>query len=696
MSLKALIWTGVALSLLFICGLSVQGGGLLAFLAFLAFGGCCVWYFVAEDKKKKLRQALTQPQAPATAATDTPSVQTIAVEPVEQPQIEQPAISEPVAQPQEKAVVPVQQQAVAVVPVGGAALIGREVETGNEVSISQAARLQGLYIIGVKGTGKSTFIANLIAEDMKHGLGLCLLDPHGDLTKDVLARVPDNREEDVILLDLMDSSYPFGLNVFECPDPSNLEQVALTASFVMHIFEKVWDVGTSTPQLAQVLRNVTFTLIQNPGTTLAELPLLLQDDNVRNKLVGNVANTQVKLFWTTYNRLRPGEQLERSSSTLNKADAFLTQPIIANIVGQSHTTIDFRKIMDEGKIVLVQLTPQLEDLSRLVGAVFIGQLLMAAMSRKDISAGERKQFNLYADEYQRFATEDFATLLSEARKFGVATTIAHQYLDQLDEKNRGASVNAANLVAFRVSGQDAALLAREFDATPEESLEVRVEPVRVPARDVVWQLMRKGHRDKDVTDFVNRWLAPAQETWDNRENVIQIKQKESWIALDEFLKRSDFPDAMNTLNELLFECQSQERYNFNLPPRMTHALMLINGLSEGIEKLVKFKPSGSSTVYVLGLSQQPPSLFTSSPEFDTLCKWDVTREQINLIKNHVCNKNAKKEEKYDLCVNFILHLFAVMRVLADDPILVDTGQYREVRDKSRPYADVQNEFSSAD
>jgi hypothetical protein len=198
-----------------------------------------------------------------------------------------PAISEPVAQPQTKAVMPVQKQAVAV--PAQPAIIGREIETGSEVSISQAARLQGLYIIGVNGTGKSTFISNLIAQDMEQGLGVCLLDPHGDLTKDVLARVPDNRVEDVILLDLMDSSYPFGLNVFECPDPSNLEQVSQTASFVMHVFEKVWDVGTATPQLAQVLRNVTFTLIQNPGTTLAELPLLLQDEQVRNKLVATIS-----------------------------------------------------------------------------------------------------------------------------------------------------------------------------------------------------------------------------------------------------------------------------------------------------------------------------------------------------------------------------------------------------------------------
>src|SRR5947199_3996889 len=150
---------------------------------------------------------------------------------------------------------------------------------------------------------------------------------------------------------------------------------------------------------------------------------------------------------------------------------------MANIVGQSKTALNCREVMDKGKILLVQLNPRLEDISNLIGSVIIGQILNAALSRKDVVESERKQFSLYADEYQRFATEDFAILLSEARKFGIATTIAHQYLDQLDEHNRGASVNAANLVVFRVSGQDAEELAKEFDATPPKPEIIGQRPI---------------------------------------------------------------------------------------------------------------------------------------------------------------------------------------------------------------------------
>src|SRR5260370_33276858 len=155
-------------------------------------------------------------------------------------------------------------------------IIGKDIATNNFVQISEEARRQGLYIVGANGTGKSTLISHLIVQDVMHGLGICLLDPHGDLTKDVLTHLPPGREQDVILLDLSQSAYPFGLNLFSCPDPTDIEQVALTASFVMHVFEKVWDVGAHTPQMAQVLRNVTITLIQDPGTTIAEIPLLLQ------------------------------------------------------------------------------------------------------------------------------------------------------------------------------------------------------------------------------------------------------------------------------------------------------------------------------------------------------------------------------------------------------------------------------------
>ena len=441
-------------------------------------------------------------------------------------------------------------------------VLGTDRDSGQKMVLSQYTRRQGLYMIGVNGTGKSTLIANLIAQDMEQGLGLCLLDPQGDLTNDVLAQVPEQRVQDVILLDLKDSEYPFGLNMFSCPAPDDLEQVALTASFVMHVFEKVWQVGTQTPLLAQVLRNVTFTLIQNPGTTLNDIPLLLQDQPTREKLVGNVKNSQVRLFWQSYDELKAHDQMGQICSMLKKVDVFLTQSSIANIVGQSTTTLDFRTIMDERKILLVQLDPSSEDISSLVGAVIIGQLLNAAMSRKDLAEFQRKQFNLYVDEYERFATENFATLLSEARKFGIATTVAHQFLDQLDEKNRRASVNAANLVVFRAIERDAEELAKELDATPSPSPVVLGErPRRVPASNSVKYLLKYGHPDASVAEFTTRYLVPAKRL----EQRVFTGNKEGRASKN--MRTVGIPH----LNRFLYQVMDEKNASLPIPEEITRA-----------------------------------------------------------------------------------------------------------------------------
>jgi hypothetical protein len=482
-------------------------------------------------------------------------------------------------------------------------ILGISQESDRPIPLSQVARRQGAYIIGVNGTGKSTLIANLIVQDMEQGLGLCLLDPHGDLTRDVLSRVPEDRLGDVLLLDIQDSEYPFGLNLFQCSDNQDTNEVATTAGLVMHVFEKVWGVGTETPQLAQVLRNVTFTLIQNPGTTFNEIPLLLQDETVRGKLTGNITNNQVKLFWTTYNKLRPVDQLERTSSTLNKVDAFLTQPIIANIVGQSQTTLDFRQIMDEGKILLVQLAPQLEDISTLVGSVIIGQLLSAALSRKDIPEEERKQFNLYADEYQRFATEDFATLLSEARKFGIATTIAHQTRSQLDLANKGASLNAAIKIVFRVTGEDGKELAREFERTPDVVL-IGDEPVRAPSQEACKHLLEKGHPNPQAMAF-NRMLMILQEFAGikiDRNLYTSSDGSMVWRARRDYAKNVHLHDSVKVCIRMLNEYFAvvQTTGNPNIPPPPL-ALDTIDRLMRHLKGNLDYLSMLNETVEVLAV-----------------------------------------------------------------------------------------------
>jgi hypothetical protein len=371
-------------------------------------------------------------------------------------------------------------------------VIGIDIQTGQRVEVPQASRRQGTYIIGANGTGKTGLIENLIIQDIQQGLGVCLLDPHGDLTLAVLSRLPDTREKDVIYLDIADEDYPFGVNLFACDDLGSIKAVQYVVDQVMHIFDKLFDVDRSTPLLAEYLRNCTHTLVVNPGFTMADIPLLLLDEHCRRRLVTQVTDPDVRLFWRGYDQMKASEQREEAASTLRRVREFL-QPLSRNIVGQSKTTIDLSSVMDERKILLVKLDARLPSVTSLIGSVLIALFLNAAYSRADTEIKKRKQFNIYADEFQRFATEDFATLLTEARKFGIAPTIAHQMRDQLDPHNKGATLNVANVVVFKISGKDAEEVAGEFDSTPPPPEVIGQRPILSPKRDVVDHLVKTGH-----------------------------------------------------------------------------------------------------------------------------------------------------------------------------------------------------------
>jgi hypothetical protein len=371
--------------------------------------------------------------------------------------------------------------------------LGTDIQTGSSVELPKASRVQGLYIIGANGTGKSTLIENLIIQDIDQELGLCLLDPHGDLIKAILSRMK-KRLEDVILLDIADEDHPFGLNLYQCDNPQSPKAVQYVVNQAMHVFERLYGITRGTPQMLYYLRNCTYTIIANPGHTMAEIPLLLHDAVFRKKLVANVRESRVQRFWNIYENMSSNHRYEETASIINKLDEFL-QPLLLNIIGQAKTTINMREIMDERKILLVKLDARLEDMTSLIGSALIAQILNAAYSRTDTPTQKRKQFNVYADEFQWFATKDFATLLTEARKFGIATTIAHQTRQQIDEANRQNSLQAANLIMFRCTAPDAKELAGSFDCTPP------------PGEPIYEKIMRQATK----TEYKVWWEPPEAE-----------------------------------------------------------------------------------------------------------------------------------------------------------------------------------------
>lgn len=358
------------------------------------------------------------------------------------------------------------------------ALLGHTLTTRDPVQLTTEGRRQGTYVLGLNGTGKTSLLLNIALADMAAGDGLCVLDPHGDLTQDLLERVPSHREQDVILFDPADVERPFGLNLFECQNPQDPMEVDLVCSEVVGTFYKLFYYSWG-PQMEDLLRNTTLTLLDHPGSTMADIPRLLTDGEYRAPFVAKLSNREVADFWEyTYNPLRDYQQLEYNRSTLNKVRRFLLNTLIRNIVAQKTSSLNIRELMDSGKILLVNLSKGRlgEENAALLGSILVGKILIAALSRADVAREQRIPFHLIVDEYHSFATQSFPTLQAEARKYSIDTICAHQYRDQLDALNQGSTLNVGNLICFRISGKDSSELAQCFDNTPPDP-DLKREPM---------------------------------------------------------------------------------------------------------------------------------------------------------------------------------------------------------------------------
>lgn len=334
--------------------------------------------------------------------------------------------------------------------------------------IKKQDRRKHMYIIGKTGTGKSTLIANMAINDMKNGEGMAVVDPHGDLTDILLDYVPANRINDVALLDPADLDHPFYLNPLEVKNPAYRE---LVASGIVSIFYKLYHMSWG-PRLEYILRNTILTLTHLPQATFLDIPELLTNEQFRAKTIEHLPDRVLKNFWVNeFNKLSPQMRSESISPILNKVGQFLSSQTIRNIVGHPVSTIDLEQMMNEGKIILVNLSQGKlgEDSSALLGAMIITKMQLAAMNRVYLAEAERRDFYLYVDEFQNFATQSFIKILSEARKYRLDLTLANQYVGQIDEDVQKAIFgNAGSLISFSIGASDSRVLVREFGDKYEE------------------------------------------------------------------------------------------------------------------------------------------------------------------------------------------------------------------------------------
>lgn len=383
--------------------------------------------------------------------------------------------------------------------------------------IKRDDRRRHMYVVGKTGMGKSTLLENLIFSDIQAGAGLAVVDPHGDLAEKVLDFVPSHRVNDVVYFNPSDVDFPIAFNILETVNP---EVRHLVASGLVGVFKKIW-ADSWGPRLEYVLRNAILALLDYPGSTLLGCLRILTDKTYRKKVIEKIQDPVVKSFWVDeYSKYPDRFQAEAIAPIQNKVGQFLSNALIRNVVGQVKSSIDIRDVMDNQKILILNLSKGRigEDTSALLGAMMITQLQLGAMSRIDIPEADRKDFYLYVDEFQNFATESFANILSEARKYRLNLTIAHQYIEQLDEKVQGAVFgNVGTIICFRIGAADAEVLVKEFAPYfTEEDL------VNLAKWQVYLKLMIDGVAS---TPFSANILPPVAQNFGNRDKIIRVSRE---------------------------------------------------------------------------------------------------------------------------------------------------------------------------
>jgi CxxC-x17-CxxC domain-containing protein len=380
-------------------------------------------------------------------------------------------------------------------------------------------RRRHVYVIGKTGMGKTNLLEHMAIQDIKNGHGVAYVDPHGDTAEKLIKAIPSSRINDVIYFNPADINFPIAFNVMEKVDPQYRH---LVASGLVGVFKKIW-ADSWGPRLEYILRNAILALLEYPGSTLLGVTRMLVDKNYRIRVVNKLTDPVVRSFWVDeFPKWNERVLQEVVSPIQNKVGQFLSSSLIRNIVGQTRSSFDIRDVMDNKKILILNLSKGRigEDNSALLGAMMITKIQLAAMGRVDIPEEERKDFYLYVDEFQNFATESFVNILSEARKYRLNLILANQYITQLEETVQNAIFgNAGTLVTFRVGAVDAEFMEKEF-----EPIFTMNDLVNLPKYHIYLKLMIDGIAG-DAFSAVTLPPVSISDTEGNAEKVIRVSRE---------------------------------------------------------------------------------------------------------------------------------------------------------------------------
>ncbi len=488
-------------------------------------------------------------------------------------------------------------------------------------------RRRHLYVVGKTGMGKTVMMENLAIQDIQEGRGVGFVDPHGEAAEKLLDFVPKNRINDVVYVNPADLEWPIAFNIMEKVD---LKYRHLVSGGLMGVFKKIWpDVWSA--RMEYILNYCILALLEYPGATLLGVNRMLSDIEYRKKVVDRITDPVVKAFWITeYARYTQRYEVEATAAIQNKVGQLVSTPLIRNIVSQVRTAISMREVMDKQKILIMNLSKGRmgEDSSRLLGALLITKLQLAAMARVDIPEEERKDFFLYVDEFQNFATEAFCNILSEARKYRLCLTLGNQYIAQLEEMTaagKSARVrdavfgNVGTIITFRVGAEDAEFLEKEF--MPEF---LATDIVNLAKYNIYLKLMIDGLAGRP---FSAHTLPPALKPKEpHKEKIIELCRERYTISrkvIEEKIAR--WTGVSKSLSEPQQQRQQQQ-------PVLYDARCSVCGK----DTKVVFQPDGSRPIYCrpcrkkTEASNAPKSPDASKPS-ETLKPADVSSS--NVIKS---------------------------------------------------------------
>lgn len=428
-----------------------------------------------------------------------------------------------------------------------------------QFGIKREDKFRHYYIVWKTGTWKSTFISNMVKSDMEAGNWLCLLDPHGDLVDTVLEHVPQNRINDVILFDVSDTDFPIWFNLLQADTEDEKTRIA---SWVVSTFRKLF-AHSRWPRLEYILRNVVLSVIEYPNATLMHITRILVDKDFREDVLNNLSDPLLKKFWDTeFNKRSDRQRDEAIAPIINKIWQFLSSKLVRNIFGQPRTKLNMRKAMDEWKIILVNLSKWKigEDNASMIWSLLVTKIQIDAMSRADIAREQRRDFYLYIDEFQNFATEAFATILSEARKYNLSLIVANQFTSQLQEEIRDAIFgNVGTIMAFTLGKDDAEMISGQFknivttndlislpmftaylklmaDGLSSDPFSMRTNPLPSPewSLELIDKIRKQSRQRYAMERWELEWLMTA---WGNKtfskQEKIQARAKLEWVWVSE-------------------------------------------------------------------------------------------------------------------------------------------------------------------